>query len=154
MTDGVEAEIKELTYFFDHREGEPPQGAEHFSLSLQLLIGTVGEDGAESFDIRVCSPSMLTQEFGAWRWKEEEGELLADTGGNVMPVTGFWLMRRWSRKDLEGGIRRVFRASSPAPDWDTLATRIGRLMPWEYDYRLDEEANRRAALPDPTSAWH
>ena len=38
-------------------------------------------------------------------------------------------------------------AASPGPDWQTVAARIGRHLPWEYDYKHDDELNERAGLP-------
>lgn len=149
VMDGVQAEIKYFAYW---PEEVPPDGSEHFSVSVQVLIGEAGDDLADSFDIVVCSPSKLMELYDPSEWDDED--VLAGTGGNVQPVTGLWLMRRWSREQLEAGIRRVVRASSPGPDWGTVATRIGQLLPWEYDYRRDDQLNKDAGLPPLRSAWH
>ena len=147
--DGVQAEVKAIAYW---PEELPPEGAEHFSLSVQVFVGEVGDDLADSFDVFVCSPKKLAELFDPARWEDED--VLAGTGGNVQPVAGLWLMRRWSQEQLEAGVRRVVSASSPGPDWGTVAARIGHLIPWEYDYQREGQINERAGLAPLRSAWH
>ncbi|GAB3039063.1 hypothetical protein GCM10011376_40190 [Nocardioides flavus (ex Wang et al. 2016)] len=44
---------------------------------------------------------------------------------------------------------------SPRPDWQTVAARIGRHLPWEYDYEHDDQVNERADLARLAhSFWH
>ncbi len=64
-------------------------------------------------------------------------------------------MRTWSRPQFEAAVRRVLAAYSPGPDFASVAARIGRVIPWEYDYRYDREVNEAAGLPDTSaSLWH
>src|SRR6202022_443381 len=45
--------------------------------------------------------------------------------------SGVWFMRQWNRTELESALREVCEAFSPGPDWGSLASRTGRLIPWE-----------------------
>lgn len=151
MPEGVVLEIKEISYYWVNRVPEPPTGAEDFAVRVQVLIGEVGDEGSDSFDLLVCSPNRLADFYGPERW--DEADVLP--GENIMPVTGLWLMKTWSREGLEDAFRRVLASYSPGPDFQTVADRIGRLIPWEFDYRHDDAINRAAGLSDPAGfLWH
>ncbi len=151
MSTGVTADIKEIIYHWHWGDTEPAPGSQHFGVTVQVLIGQVGEDFADSFDLKVFSPSMLAERYRADHWDED----LILPGGTVLPLTGVWLMKEWSRAELEAAIRRVVPAFSPAPDFETAAHRISRVIPWEYEYEGDVAVNHAAGLPDtPVSFWH
>lgn len=150
---GVVAEVKQVLYHWWHG-AEPEAGATHFGVTAQVLIGSADDDLADSFDCILCSPSMFAERFSVDQW----GSGLADDvlpGGEVLPVQGVWLMRAWSPTAFESAVERLVTASSPGPDWGTVASRIGRHLPWEYDYRHDDELNTRVGLPKlGRSFWH
>lgn len=153
MARGVVAEIKSIHYdWWDgDRDTEPPAGAEHFAGTVQVLIGEVGIDRADAFDLLVCSPGRLAEYYQPDHWDARE----ALPGGNVLPVTGVWLMKAWDRLQFEEALQRLVRASGPGPDFATVAARIGRVVPWEYDYRHDDAVNRSAGIPElSASLWH
>lgn len=109
-------------------------------MTVQLLIGSTDRDEADSFEGIVCSPSMFAERFDLTQW----GSVFAEDvlpGGDVLPVHGVRLMRAWSPAAFEADVALRVVASSPAPDWGTVADRIGRRLPWEYDYRHDDELN-------------
>ncbi|MFI2102820.1 Imm8 family immunity protein [Isoptericola sp. NPDC019693] len=153
-TSGETAEVKQFLYHWGNRM-EPDLATGHFAVMAQVLIGTTSSDLADSFDCVVCSPSWFAEWYSAERW---DGDDIAEDvlpGGNVLPVTGVWLMRYWSSAAFEAGVHRLVSACSPAPDWGELANRIGRVLPWEYDYRHDGTVNQKAGLPRPDlSFWH
>jgi len=43
-----------------------------------------------------------------------------------------WLMQRWDCGDIETVLSTVCSAHSPGPDWGSVTSRIGRLIPWEF----------------------
>jgi hypothetical protein len=43
----------------------------------------------------------------------------------------------------------VCAAASGGPDWGTVASRIGRAIPWEYDYKYDAHVDERYGEPFP-----
>lgn len=151
MPEGAIAKIKSISYHWWNREPEPQPGAAHFAGSVQVLIGEVGDDRADSFDLIVCSPSKFAEHFQPDNWDADD----VLPGGNVLPITGVWLMRTWSRPEFEEAVQRVIPAYSPGPDFATVAARIGRVIPWEYDYRHDKAVNQAAGLPDTSASfWH
>ncbi len=46
-------------------------------------------------------------------------------------------MKTWSPEAFEAALERLVTAMSPGPDWQTVANRVGRHLPWEYDYKYD-----------------
>jgi hypothetical protein len=111
---------------------EPPDPA-NFAVNVQALIGSDDSVEADSFDFTVCSP----------KWLATNAEQLRDAEDDLLPASvlidrGIWLMASWSPRDVETSIRRLCEHVSPGPDWGTVADRLGRWMPWEYDYRYDE----------------
>ncbi|MFC0224829.1 Imm8 family immunity protein [Nocardioides zeicaulis] len=153
MSAGVVAEVKQVLY--DWWDGaEPAAGQGHFGVTAQVFIGSADSELADSFDCILCSPSMFAERFSVAGW----GSALADEvlpGGEVLPVHGVWLMKAWSRVAFEAAVERLVTAASPGPNWQTVADRIGRHLPWEYDYKHDDQMNTRAGLPQLThSFWH
>lgn len=72
-------------------------------------------------------------------------------GGDVLPVHGVWLMKVWSPAAFEAAVDRLVTAMSPGPDWQTVAARIGRHLPWEFDHKHDDQINVvRACRGSPT----
>lgn len=150
---GVVAEVKHFVYHWSTPD-EPVPGATHFGVTAQVLIGPEGNDLADSFDCILCSPSMFADRFDVTQWDSGCAEDVLP-GGEVMPIHGVWLMRSWSPSAFEAAVHRLATACSPGPDWGTVADRIGRHLPWEYDYRHDNRTNERAGLPRPSgSFWH
>lgn len=150
---GVVAEVKQVLYHW-WQDGEPDPGATHFGVTAQVLIGSTTSDLADSFDCILCSPSMFADRFSIDQWGSGFAESVLP-GGEVLPIAGVWLMKTWSPAAFESAVDRLITASSPAPDWGTLAARIGRNLPWEYDHKYDDAANRQAGLPDlARSFWH
>jgi len=151
MYSGAVAEIKSIIYQWRNREPEPGTGATHFAGSVQLLIGEPDDDHADSFDLIVCSPSRLVEYADPENWNHYR----VLPGGNVYPLAGVWLMKSWSRSDFEAAVYRLVAACGPGPDFGVVAARIGRLAPWEYDYRYDDQVNRAASVPEiSNSFWH
>ncbi len=136
----VRAEIKDIMMWPGEAPGREPTDIDptHFGFEVQVFIGTSHQQTADSFDIVVCSPSWLAAEMAAGRFHPFITHQLTGMDTRVIPGNRIWLMQRWSRADLEAAVRNICEAMSPAPDWGTLASRIGRWLPWEYDYQYDD----------------
>jgi len=50
-------------------------------------------------------------------------------------------MTTWVRSDFEQALRAICEQAGPGPDFGTVASRIGRHLPWEFDGRYDERVN-------------
>ena len=152
-TPGVVAEVKQVLYHW-WDGAEPHAGATHFGVTAQVLVGPADSELADSFDCILCSPSMFADRFSVAQWGSGFAEDVLP-GGEVLPVQGVWLMKVWSPAAFEAAVKRLAAASSPGPDFGTVAARIGRHLPWEYDYKHDDELNKRAGLPRlERSFWH
>lgn len=131
-------------------DGFTPPAPEHFGVSLQVFIGEVGSDVADSFDILVCSPSWMVARVDAGEWERFRSGGLRVLPESVAVGTGIWFMRRWNRADVEAALSSICESFSPAPDWGSLAARVGRLVPWEFDYKFDTLVNEHGS-PLPRS---
>jgi immunity protein 8 of polymorphic toxin system len=117
----VQPEIKRLHSpdVFDLTAWSPPRG-EDFAVLLQVLVGPVGAEGEESFDVVVCTAGWLGGNLGL------DGML---SGRHHL------LMDEWNYDRLEAFLRR-YVAGCSAPTWQGVAEKIGRLGKWEFeDYR-------------------
>jgi hypothetical protein len=159
MSEGVRAVVREVRAF--GMSNEPPDmspssfdpdDSAHFGLWVQALIGDDSSDRCDGFDVYVCSPSWFSEVIahqGGTGFVDVKG---LELPGSVTPGAGIWFMVRWDANAVEQAIRSVCQSASPGPDWGTVASRIGRLIPWEFDYRYDEHVNRRFGQPFPPTA--
>ncbi len=58
-------------------------------------------------------------------------------------------MRRWDRAVFMEAVRAVCEGFSLGNDWGILASRIGRVIPWEFDYRYDKFVDQYPGQPLP-----
>jgi hypothetical protein len=117
-------------------QGYSPCDPEDFGFDAWVYIGIEGEEGSDLFDLVVCSPSWLARELSSGRslarFTDEE-EL-----GSVVLGPEVWYMPRWDRTGFEEALRPLCSRCSPAPGWSSVASRLGRYLAWEYDYKYDE----------------
>ncbi len=101
----------------DDLESYTPEKPDDFGISIRLMIGDSNSEGAESFDIFVCTPAWITSrlqdQFAFW-------------GGHslVVPVYDFARIRN----ALEGMISRC-----AGSDWKETAQKLSRLGAWEFE---------------------
>lgn len=87
---------------------------------LTVYAGPAGSIGEESFDLTVCTPLWLS------RKASEEGPVL---GRHLLIVA------QLDMAEVDQFLTRRFE-SYEAPDWATLADKLGRIGHWEFeDYR-------------------
>jgi Immunity protein 8 len=149
MNRSITAEVKTVLVF---GEGALPGGSveefvpddpEHFGVNVQVLIGEAATDFADSFDLIVCSPSWMAAKVRDGGWDRFRNSGLRVLPESIAVGSGIWFMRRWNPIELESSLRSVCEAFSPGPDWGSVAARIGRLIPWEFDYKYDAHVNDR-----------
>ena len=153
----VTAEVKSVL-FFPQRDGASedasaftPADPEHFGVTVQVFIGDTSSDAADSFDLIVCSPSWFAAAVEHGQWERFQIGGPRSLPENVAVGAGMWFMRSWNETDLRNALTAVCEAASPGPDWGTIANRIGRVIPWEYDYKYDShvDAHFGETLPPP-----
>ena len=49
----------------------------------------------------------------------------------------FWVMDHWDETEVRRLLEAICTEVGPGPDWGSVASRIARFIPWEYDYRYD-----------------
>lgn len=147
----VTAEVKAVLYFgadaSDDAGTFEPTDPTHFGVGVQVLIGEVGGDLADSFDLTVCSPSWFAAEAESGRWHTQGAPL--GMPGTVAVGAGVWFMRSWDSSEFEAAIRFLCTLYSPGPDWGSVASRLGRQLPWEFDYKYDAHVDSRFGEPFP-----
>lgn len=139
----------------------PPPDPSYFGVQMMLLIGTPDRVGADAFNCFVCTPRWLADRLADGIGFGEEGLAAGGAawyrgGGRLASMTGTILMPQWSKDELLEALDQVC-GESAAHDWATAATRIGRVFPWEYQYRYDESVDahpERFAVPPWNDASH
>lgn len=133
-------------------DGYAPPDPDKFGFTAQVFIGDSGSDESDSFDITVCSPSWFAEQVSVGEWERFRNGVLRSIPDNVAPGAGLWFMRRWDRSQFEKALSSICETFSPAPDWGSAAARIGRLIPWEFDYKYDRfvDENPGPSFPPPS----
>jgi hypothetical protein len=116
-----------------------PRDPMDFGVKVQLLAGTSGDQASDSFDILVCSPTWF-----AANWLGADANL-ARLPGSVLPGRRVWFMERWERDRFDRAIEHVLDVTA-AGSWSEIANRLGRYIPWEFDYQYDRAQDELAGL--------
>ena len=156
MAEPLIAEVKSINVF---GEGMPyasigayaPNDPEHFGVAAQGFIGTTTSDLVDSFDLLVCSPSWMAAKVQNGEWSRFRTGGLSALPESIAVGTGIWFVRSWNAAELESAIRLVCAEFSPGPDWGSVAARVGRLIPWEFDYKYDAHVNEHYGETFPPS---
>jgi Immunity protein 8 len=158
MKNEVRAEIKEVLIWVgpfrdDTLENFRPEDPQVFGFNAQIFIGEVGDERYDSFDICVCSPSWFAQQVDEGVWDRFRKGILRVIPEAIAVGSYFWFMKSWSREEFDNGLRAVCDVYSPARDWGTVASRIGRVIPWEYASRYDKFVNESFGETYPPAKW-
>jgi hypothetical protein len=95
-----------------------PEDPDDCCVGMQVDIGPVGQDGADTFSFEVCTPSALARRSeGERRPFWARGTLIVDT---------------FSWEAVEMALNQYVRSVS-GEDWSALATKLNRLMHWEFE---------------------
>jgi Immunity protein 8 len=102
-----------------------PEGP--FGFLLQAMVGPLGSNGEESFDVMVCTPEWFS----------------ADMKSDIVSGRHFLFMRRYDYRALKNFIRE-YCASCHGESWHEVARRLDRLGQWEFeDYQPSPGAAAR-----------
>jgi hypothetical protein len=133
-------------------ENFQPEDPSYFGVWLLALIGEDEAGPADGFDFLLCTPRWLAdtfetdvQAFGL------DGRRLGhnwSSDGQALFGTGIVLVATWSTEAARRAVEEICEAQQ-GPDWGSVASRIGRLIPWEYDYRYDHHVNTHPTTPFP-----
>lgn len=100
-----------------------PKDPERFAFLLQVFIGPEGQDGQESFDIEVCTPKWLIQNY---------------TDDTVIIGRHYLIVFKYDFKRITETIK-AFCKNCTGETWAEVAIKLSRLGMWEFeDYREKE----------------
>lgn len=138
----IKAEVKQLfsSGLVEGLEHWSPSDPSKFGIWVQVFIGETGDDRFDSFDVVVCSPSWLDENWGAGMLDHYQ------LTPNIRLGYGLLFMQRWDHDELQTALRQLVDRVE-ATDWGDLANRIGRYLPWEYDYRYDDHQDKGRSIP-------
>jgi hypothetical protein len=125
-----------------------PDDPEHFGFLMHAVIGDASHDAGDAFNAYVCTPSWFAAQLQTGGW-DRFVDALRPT--SIVDGSGMWFVSRWDRAELDTALRLLCEESSPGPDWGSVAARIARVIPWEFDYRYDEHVNHRYGEPYPAA---
>jgi hypothetical protein len=101
-----------------------PDDPENFAFLLQVMVGSAGADGEDSFDVIVCTP----------RWLSDR---LLPT--KIMLGRHHLLVKQYDNTRLLQFLIS-FASGCRGATWEEVALRLGRLGKWEFeDYRELED---------------
>lgn len=119
----MKAEIKALHSpdVHDLRTFKPTK-RDNFGFLLQLIVGPQGEMGEESFDMIVCTP----------KWLEENYSI-----NEVIFGRHYLIVFKY---DYEGIYKKIsnYIGKIEEPTWNEVAQKIGRIGHWEFEDYKDE----------------
>lgn len=97
-----------------------PDSAEHFGILVQALIGPEKQEGEESFDLFVCTPSWLAEQV------RDEGYVFG---------RHYVFLSRYDYHLLYQAIQSICDQAI-GETWQVVAAYLGRYGQWEFeDYR-------------------
>ena len=94
----------------------PPDPGD-FGFLLQVMVGPIGRDAEESFDVVVCTARWISNHLGP------EG-ILVGLHHLVVDTYDYGRLERFLRQRV---------SECRATTWEQIAARIGRLGRWEFD---------------------
>ena len=94
-----------------------PDEEDNFGFVLQAMVGPMDEQGAESFDVTVCTPKWLAGRYGT-------SEILLGLHKLIVFRYDYVRLRQFIEKYL---------ARCSDDSWDKVAHKIGLLGQWEFE---------------------
>lgn len=98
-------------------ESHEPEDRTSFSLLVQAMIGPVGQEGEESFDIDVCTPRWLDSIMDA---------------KSVVFGRHYIIVKAYDYHLIHSSIEQYVDTCS-GKDWEEVAERLSRLGKWEFE---------------------
>ena len=117
----------------------------HFGLDAMALVGPAHDGSADAFHFIVCSPSWFAVHFPHGAFPAQTSD---DLVHNVVIGAGIVFMDSWSEERLRQLVQAICDQYT-GPDWGSVASRIGRRLPWEYARDYDEWLDHRGGDPFP-----
>lgn len=94
-----------------------PDDPASFCFLLQAIVAPLGEEGEESFDIEVCTPKWLSENY-------QENDIVI--GQHLLIVFDYNYDRIFNKI-------KSYIENCNGDTWDKITQQIGRLGKWEFD---------------------
>jgi hypothetical protein len=127
----------------------PPPDPENFCYRLTVFATVENEKWTDTFNVMVCSPKWFAEQADTqWerRWQRHWGNHLG-IPKSVMTGYSVWFMRRWDEGEFESAIRNICEHYSTGPNWGVVASRLARIMDWEWTTDYDRAVDRGETWP-------
>jgi hypothetical protein len=98
-------------------ESYQPEREDHFGFVLRAVVGPMAQPGEESFDITVCTPKWLTEQYGT-------SEIVLGLHKIIVFRYDYSALRRFIEKYLT-------RCSGNT--WAEIAPKVSLLGQWEFE---------------------
>ena len=116
-----------------------PENPECFGLRIQAFIGPLDEESVDSFDFTVCSPSWFGGHY------QDLQRLHSEPDGTLVGH-GLVFMKRWNAEDFLTLVHDVC-GQAEGRTWGEVASRIHRVLPWEYVGHYDAAVDAGEPFP-------
>lgn len=94
-----------------------PEDPECFGSWIRAMIGPDTEEGAESFDMQICTP----------KWLQDE-----TAKNNILLGKGMIIINEYDYDQIMIFLKKQI-AECHADDWPTIAQKLSRFSFWEYE---------------------
>lgn len=98
-----------------------PEKADSFGFNLRMIISPKGEEGEESFDLMVCTPDWLKENY---------------SNNEVIFGRHFLIVFQYDYQAIYNKLAEYIN-NIEANTWDKIGSLIGRIAHWEFeDYKV------------------
>lgn len=111
----MRAVIKDISNYFCDVKTYCPESVDNFSLSLRVRIGLECTQGADDFEIFICTPKWLEESVWEARWGRG---LLIVRGYNFFTISGL----------IHDYVDRC-----EGDSWEAIVMQLVRIFSWEFD---------------------
>jgi hypothetical protein len=101
-----------------------PTRSESFGLLIEVFIGVSGEIWEEQFQIYVCTPLWLAENFA-----NVSRHFNSD---NFLSGSGYFFVKSYDYADMHQQIHKTFDAVS-GENWQEIAQKLSKISWWEFD---------------------
>lgn len=92
-----------------------PESVDNFSLSLRIRIGLDCTQGADDFELFICTPKWLEERMWEPRWGR-----------------GLLIVREYDFSTINGLIHE-YVSRCEGDSWGTIVIKLGKVFSWEFD---------------------
>lgn len=92
-----------------------PENSDNFSLSLRIRIGLDCTQGADDFELFICTPKWLEEAVWEARWGR-----------------GLLIVREYDFSNINGLIQDYVNRCE-GDSWETIVTQLSKVFSWEFD---------------------